>query len=189
MNKKSFILHKDKRKAVENLPDDQAGLLLKAIFAYADGEIVELDGRAAGVLDCIKEQMDIDAAAYAARCEKNKQNGEMGGRPAKKTEKPKTDKDELFEKFWAAYPRKSAKAEARKAFQKISPQKLMTEILPDIEKRKKTEQWSESKYIPYPATYLRGERWNDEVQKQTRKSNYEQREVTDDDFKDLFLAL
>jgi hypothetical protein len=72
---------------------------------------------------------------------------------------------EEFEKFWQAYPRKLAKGDARKAWQQTA------KIRPPIEKLLKavfaaraSEQWHKDggMFIPYPATWLRGERWEDE---------------------------
>ena len=71
---------------------------------------------------------------------------------------------EEFDKFWASYPKKVAKADARKAWLQTK------DVRPDIAKLLcaitaacKTEQWMKSggSFIPYPATWLRGERWDD----------------------------
>lgn len=186
--KKSFLLYEDMGDPIGELTDEQAGQVFKAIFQYVRGQGVAVDGMAKVAFNFIRVTLDRDRAAYEARCVKNAENGNKGGRPAKK---PKADKTDLFEKFWAAYPRKSAKAEARKAFGKISEKKLTEEILPDLEKRKLSDQWKEKNgaFIPYPATYLRGERWNDEMQRTTKKRDFQERTVTDDDFKDLFIPL
>jgi hypothetical protein len=69
-----------------------------------------------------------------------------------------------FDQFWAAYPRKIAKADARKAWAQMA-QKLppVAELLSAISVAKESEQWRKDSglYIPYPATWLRGERWED----------------------------
>lgn len=69
-----------------------------------------------------------------------------------------------FETFWKAYPRKIAKAEARKAWKQtegIRPeiQKLISAVTIAC----KTEQWIKNNgtFIPHAATWLRGERWED----------------------------
>jgi hypothetical protein len=77
-----------------------------------------------------------------------------------------TDEQE-FEIFYKAYPRKVAKGDARKAWlqtKKIRPG--LNEILQAIAVQCKTDQWTKDNhaYIPYPATWLRAERWADEVQ-------------------------
>ena len=82
---------------------------------------------------------------------------------------PKSDikniTEEQFEEFWKAYPRKSGKGNARKAWAKISPSKaLFQKIMTALESAKRCEQWKREKgqFIPYPATWLNGERWEDD---------------------------
>lgn len=74
---------------------------------------------------------------------------------------------EDFEKFWAIWPRKVAKAEARKAWaqtDKIRPP--LEKIIAAIRAQCQTEQWmrGNGQFIPHAATWLRGERWDDEVE-------------------------
>jgi hypothetical protein len=74
--------------------------------------------------------------------------------------------EESFEMFWCIWPRKCDKKNAFKSFKKIAPDKeLLDTILEAIRKQRKQESWIKNKgqYIPYPATWLNGERWNDEV--------------------------
>lgn len=77
-----------------------------------------------------------------------------------------------WDQFWAAYPRHVAKAEARKAWAKLDPSpELVTAILDALAWQR--EQWTDPKYTPYPASYLRGERWEDEPPvRQTRERQY-----------------
>jgi hypothetical protein len=66
-----------------------------------------------------------------------------------------------FDRFWAAYPRHDAKQDAKRAWSQIRPDAaLVARILADLE----TRRWpTEKKYIPLPATYLRGGRYDDET--------------------------
>ena len=69
-----------------------------------------------------------------------------------------------FETFWNAYPRKVAKAEARKAWKQteaIRPD--IDTLLHAIKAACRTEQWMKNNgsFIPHAATWLRGERWSD----------------------------
>lgn len=71
----------------------------------------------------------------------------------------------LFEMFWRAYPRKDDKKRAYAKFKAIKNiEKVLPDILEDIENKKRSEQWNEKggKFIPMPSTYLNNERWNDE---------------------------
>lgn len=69
-----------------------------------------------------------------------------------------------FEQFWSAYPKKQAKQDAAKAFRsaKLKPEQLQT-ILQDIQRRRASADWMKDggQFIPLPATYLRGKRWED----------------------------
>ena len=71
-----------------------------------------------------------------------------------------------FVDFWAAYPRKKAKGDALKAWKQLSPDKcLQLKILDAIAAQKKGRDWikDNGEFIPYPATWLRAQQWEDEV--------------------------
>ena len=80
--------------------------------------------------------------------------------------KPETDSfSESFNDFWKAYPKKVSKANALKAWKKLKPNNdLVRKILYALEKQKKSSQWQKDngQFIPYPATWLNGRRWEDE---------------------------
>ena len=65
-----------------------------------------------------------------------------------------------FEEFWEAYPKRQAKKDAEKAWNKVKPAHHQF-ILEAIRRQIKTDQWQRG-IIPLPATWLRGERWFDE---------------------------
>ena len=69
-----------------------------------------------------------------------------------------------FDLFWAAYPLKKSKKDARKAFAKVKAP--LDTLLAALERQKKTPDWTKDggRYIPYASTWLNGERWEDEVQ-------------------------
>ena len=74
----------------------------------------------------------------------------------------------LFDRFWAAYPKKKAKADAEKAFRVLKvDEDLLSTILLALEKQKRSPDWTKEggQYVPYPATWLRGRRWEDEEAK------------------------
>lgn len=73
---------------------------------------------------------------------------------------------ERFDRFWAAYPRHEGKKKAEESFRKIGPDEtLLDTILAALAKWKQSDQWNEDggRYIPYPATWLNGKRWEDEL--------------------------
>ena len=70
----------------------------------------------------------------------------------------------LFSCFWEVYPKKVKKKDAFKAFKAIKNiEKILPDIINDVEIKKQTHNWKKQngQYIPYPASYLREERWND----------------------------
>ena len=75
----------------------------------------------------------------------------------------KERKDDKFDVFWKAYPRKIGKGDARKAFAKT---KVPIEtLLSAIEQQTRSEQWTREngRFIPNPATWLNQGRWEDEL--------------------------
>lgn len=78
--------------------------------------------------------------------------------------------DQLFFQFWEAYPRKVAKQDAIKAWQKIKPSaEVFTKILTALESFKGSSQWrsDNGKFIPHPATWLNGRRFEDDLKTAT----------------------
>lgn len=70
-----------------------------------------------------------------------------------------------FESFWSAYPRKTAKPQAAKAFARVKPdERLLGLILAAIAVQRKSPQWTKDggEFIPHPSTWLNGRRWEDQ---------------------------
>ena len=94
-----------------------------------------------------------------------------------------------FERFWAAYPRHTNKRQAVKAFEKLKPDEAMLGVmLAAIEKQKNSQQWTKDggQFIPHPATWLNGCRWEDEMSsgndgKQVTAQQYGQRDYTEEE--------
>lgn len=99
---------------------------------------------------------------------------------------PRTHETErLFDKFWSVYPRHEGKQAAAKAFNKLNPDEALLETMINaIVKQKQSDQWSDPQYIPHPATWLNGHRWEDEPVKakggkRVLAQQYEQREYNE----------
>lgn len=68
--------------------------------------------------------------------------------------------------FWSAYPRKAGKKDALKAWGQVNGSRPpVNELLRILEEHKKQTQWTKDAgaFVPLAATWLRGERWNDEL--------------------------
>jgi hypothetical protein len=74
-----------------------------------------------------------------------------------------------FNEFWSAYPKKMAKSNAERAWDKIRPD--LQSVLTALSWQTKLEDWTKEngKFIPFPATYLNSRRYEDE--KPAFKSN------------------
>lgn len=103
-------------------------------------------------------------------------------------ENPCTD---TFELFWQRYPRKTAKQNALKAWEKIRPDQPLFEVITAAVKiQSQSEAWVKDggSFIPHAATWLNGKRWEDEVipagkvhafPGQSRHTGFDQRDYTD----------
>lgn len=95
MSKKSFLLHNDALDVLDELTDEQAGMLFKAIRDYQNGKEVALEGLMKAIFIPFKNRIDADREKYESVCERNKANGSKGGRPKenkpKKTQKTQSD--------------------------------------------------------------------------------------------------
>lgn len=99
---------------------------------------------------------------------------QLAAKPEPASTVPERD---LFSEFWAMYPKKVAKQAAEKAYKRLNPSAaLHKKILENIILQKKSRQWQENggQYIPNPATYINGRRWEDEGV----KNDGEHREVS-----------
>lgn len=72
------------------------------------------------------------------------------------------DSSKKFEKFWSKYPKKEAKAKAKRIWKRKNIGDNLEEILEFIKNAKKTERWNEG-YIPMPTTFLNQKRWQDDL--------------------------
>jgi DNA-binding PadR family transcriptional regulator len=87
-------------------------------------------------------------------------------------ENPPTPRGEIdveivsdFDQFWKAYPKKTGKVAAEKAFKKAKKNLPPTaDLIAIIEAQKQQQQWKKDggQYIPNPATWLNQGRWEDE---------------------------
>lgn len=72
-----------------------------------------------------------------------------------------------FLAFWDAYPKKEDKKRAAAKFATALKSGVKVEtVMAGLEKAKRSEQWTERKYIPLPSTWLNGARWEDEADSQ-----------------------
>ena len=81
--------------------------------------------------------------------------------------------DPQFARFWAAYPKRVAKKDARKAWAEINPTpEMVDQMVATLAWQSRLPAWMKDGYqfAPYPASWLRAERWEDEAPPQVRRT-------------------
>lgn len=83
------------------------------------------------------------------------------GKEGKHYASKRDDTPSGFAEFWSAYPRKVAKGDAEKAWKKNKPD--LAACLAAIAVAKSSADWTKDngQYIPHPATWINGKRWED----------------------------
>ena len=173
----------------QKLSDSEFGRLVRAALQYkATGAEPTYLGREELLWDGIKLDIDRDTEKYASVVAARTEAGKKGGRPKKQKKQmlfeeskksqdkdkdkeedkdnipPKSPQGERFERFWDCYPRKVGKGNARKIFAKLKPsEEMLGRMIRAVELAKQSPQWQRDggQYIPYPATWLNQERWED----------------------------
>jgi hypothetical protein len=77
---------------------------------------------------------------------------------------PENDINEQFNDFWAVYPRKKGKGQARRAFEKALEKTDLDTILAGVAAYVTNEDMDDPQFIAHPSTWLNGERWEDEYE-------------------------
>ena len=104
LNKKSFILYTDSLNVLDDLSDEDAGKIFKAIHSYHSDGTYQLDGLLNAVFTPFKTIFEKNEEKYQSVVERNKENGKKGGHPPKKGKPRKTRS--VFQK-----PRKTQKTQ------------------------------------------------------------------------------
>lgn len=185
---KGIMLYFDIKEPLKDFSDEERGKLVWALLEYAEnGTMPQFSGSLKTAFNFIKKDIDRDIEKYFNRCQKNKENiskrydciqsnTTVNNRQQsllnkdknknKNKNKIKENYNLLFAQFWDVYPKKKSKQAAEKAFQKIAPDEaLLKTMLNAIEEQKKSAEWQKDngQFIPYPATWLNGRRWEDEI--------------------------
>ena len=174
--KTGFILHLDSLSVLDELTNEQAGILFKAIRDYNLGKETKLDFAMRMAFIPFKNQFERDLEKYNNTCERNKNNGSKGGRPKKPKETEKTqvvfekpkkpdnkndndNKNEiLFNDFWKLYDKSVDKQKSLQKFLKLKDEeiKLIFEVLPHYIANTPDKQFRKN-----PSTWINNKCWND----------------------------
>jgi uncharacterized protein YdaU (DUF1376 family) len=162
--------------------EDQVTIILNEFFTQTE------DGWS-------NKHCDKKIKAYKNQKKANKNNGKAGGRPKKQkiTEsvtdglpfvtlttnnkqetKNKDIKDDRFDIFWKQYPRKVAKPNAQKAWNKIKPDDVVLKKMLDAINQQGLYT-KEIQFVPHPASWLNNKRWEDEISVQSNMNQLARR--------------
>lgn len=86
-------------------------------------------------------------------------------RPEEEKEQRREEEEYIghFEKFWDQYPKKVAKKEAERAFRAALKKSSIEKILAALHSYRLQMDGKKPEYIAHAATWLNGERWNDQA--------------------------
>lgn len=76
--------------------------------------------------------------------------------------------DPLFVQFWERFPRRVAKKDARIAWAALNPSpEIVARMVMTLTWQATSADWLRDggRYVPYPASWIRGQRWQDEQDK------------------------
>jgi len=82
--------------------------------------------------------------------------------------------DKRFDEFWKAYPKKRSKGYAYRVWRRLAPdEELFKKIMDSLERAKRSKDWrkNDGQFIPYPATWLNAEGWEDEIEDGVPQTN------------------
>lgn len=85
------------------------------------------------------------------------------------TAKASAERDAEFEEFWAAYPRREKRADARRAWDKAIKKVGVATVMAGVARYVRHLAWwhpdslDRNKHTAHPSSWLNGERWNDEL--------------------------
>ena len=83
------------------------------------------------------------------------------------TTTPTADAAAEFDQWYAAYPRKIDKGHARTAFKAARKKTSLETLMAAVQQFALHSKGTDPKFLAYPATWLNGERWEDEAPQQT----------------------
>ncbi len=84
--KNSIVFYLSQYESIKTLSDEQLGKVYRALFETKLGNEIELEKELIPIYMLLKNQMVLDNQKYIEKCEKNRRNGQLGGRPRKNKE-------------------------------------------------------------------------------------------------------
>ncbi len=161
---------------VGNFNEDQRD---RTLWYSPSDELLALYGEISAPCNCANEQMQVpeqadssDENSEALPCNYHVATDIPPSIPQKGDKVG--DTVSLFEKFWELYPKKKGKEKAQRAWQRLKPDERLYQLMTSaLELDKQSETWcrENGRFIPYPASWLNGRRWEDEHQTTTPQAD------------------
>ena len=179
--KKTFIFYSDWINMIKEMPNEDAGILLKHILEYVNDEDPVTDNLLVKMaFGHMKPMLKADLDKWDNIREKRKEAGAKGGKANAKQkqanakqveavndnvnvillEKETKEQEETFNKFWNYYDKKRNKEKTKKIFLKLNDDEL--ELI-RVNLPRYLESTPDKQYRKDPDVYLRNKCWNDEV--------------------------
>ena len=123
-------------------------------------------------LDVQPTGFSVQPTGRLIRSKEKKENKEMrhfgnGAYSERSGQAKKTTLLETFNAFYSAYPRHKDKARAWRCWKALNPSyELVSRIGAALDSDKASDEWSNPRWIPYPATWIDDRRWEDEASEQ-----------------------
>lgn len=125
VNRKSFVIHIDSLNVLDDLTDEQAGRLFRAIKSYHDGTEIELDAITKIAMSPFKSQFLRDSESYEKKVKINKINGLKGGRPRKQDESSESQKTQsVLDKAKKADSDSDSDSDIKKTSRRFAPPRV-----------------------------------------------------------------
>lgn len=126
------------------------------------GSLSALIGRL-GTVALRLEQADKPTAADKQQDKPTAAKKQLSKKADSKSSKAVLEKS--FNEFWEVYPKKVDKKIAQKLWDNLAPDnELKNIIIAAVKRQAQSEEWRKDngQYVPYPSTWLRHRRWEDE---------------------------
>lgn len=166
-----FTLRVSWRMAIESLAPAECGRLLVALMKYAETqEPQNLCGREKKVFDTIAKEIDEERLCKNAQdlCKIAHIEKDINSLIAQPSEEGTENcsvltSENMFEIFWNTYNQKVNRKRCVELWKRINPdERLFRQMMKAIADWEQSDRWKRG-YKPDPDTWLRNERWNDEV--------------------------
>jgi len=191
--KKSFILYLDFLSVIEDMTDEQAGILFKRIYHFQHtGELLSVPPELHFLMKQLVAQFKRDGVKYLDVCAKRSVAGRKGAkqklanagkRKHKLANLADSDSDsdsenkhiglytDDFLEFWNAYPIKVGKGISFKIWKKEKGKPPIKEMVRIVAAHSHSVQWTKDggKYRPNPKRWLEERRWEDSLDSTEQK--------------------